>query len=126
MKLFESCLVLALPLSMAWACGSSGGDVDVTTNGGSASDGSHAVGGASFDLGGEGQDLAPGAAGRDDGTGDGGRAAAGGSSVGGSSATGSSACSNGIDDDGDGLIDGFDPECTGLADDDEGSFATGI
>ena len=39
---------------------------------------------------------------------------------------GGCACSNGIDDDGDGLIDGFDPECTGPFDDDEGSFATGI
>ena len=36
------------------------------------------------------------------------------------------ACSNGIDDDHDGLIDGFDPECTGPLDNDEGSFATGI
>lgn len=36
------------------------------------------------------------------------------------------ACDNGIDDDGDGLIDGLDPECTGPYDDDEGTFATGI
>src|SRR5690606_10852040 len=36
------------------------------------------------------------------------------------------ACNNGIDDDGDGTIDGFDIECTGAIDDDEGSFATGI
>lgn len=36
------------------------------------------------------------------------------------------ACSDGIDNDGDGLIDGFDPECTGPYDNDEGSFATGI
>jgi hypothetical protein len=35
-------------------------------------------------------------------------------------------CSNCIDDDGDGLIDGFDPECTGPFDNDESSFATGI
>jgi hypothetical protein len=35
-------------------------------------------------------------------------------------------CNNGIDDDGDGLIDGFDPECVGPYDDDEGTFATGI
>lgn len=34
-------------------------------------------------------------------------------------------CSNGLDDDGDHLIDGFDPECTGPIDDDEGSFGTG-
>lgn len=36
------------------------------------------------------------------------------------------ACANGIDDDGDGTADGFDSECTGPNDDDEGSFATGI
>jgi hypothetical protein len=35
-------------------------------------------------------------------------------------------CNNGIDDDGDGKIDGFDEECTGAIDDDEGSFATGL
>ncbi len=36
------------------------------------------------------------------------------------------ACDNGVDDDGDGLVDGLDPECTGPYDDDEGSFSTGI
>jgi len=36
------------------------------------------------------------------------------------------ACSNGIDDDGDELIDGFDPECTSASDDYENSFATGV
>ena len=36
------------------------------------------------------------------------------------------ACSNCKDDDGDGRIDGFDPQCTGPNDNDEGSFATGI
>lgn len=35
------------------------------------------------------------------------------------------ACDNGVDDDADGLIDGFDPECTGAFDHDELSFATG-
>lgn len=35
-------------------------------------------------------------------------------------------CSDGMDNDGDGLIDGFDPECTGPFDNDEASFATGI
>jgi hypothetical protein len=34
------------------------------------------------------------------------------------------ACSNGLDDDGDKLTDGEDPECTGNADDLENSFAT--
>ena len=35
-------------------------------------------------------------------------------------------CNNCIDDDSDSLIDGQDPECTSLDDNDEGSFATGI
>jgi hypothetical protein len=35
-------------------------------------------------------------------------------------------CNNGIDDDGDGKVDGDDVECTGALDDDEGSFSTGI
>jgi hypothetical protein len=35
------------------------------------------------------------------------------------------ACSNGLDDDHDGLVDGFDGECTGPYDQDESSFATG-
>jgi hypothetical protein len=35
-------------------------------------------------------------------------------------------CSNCIDDDSDGKIDGFDAECSGPADRDEASFATGI
>jgi hypothetical protein len=35
------------------------------------------------------------------------------------------ACSNNRDDDGDGFIDGFDAECTGPYDQDEGTFATG-
>tara|TARA_R110002073_G_scaffold74100_7_gene181236 strand:- start:27430 stop:28302 length:873 start_codon:yes stop_codon:yes gene_type:complete len=35
-------------------------------------------------------------------------------------------CNNCIDDDNDGRIDGFDPECTGEADNSEASFATDI
>lgn len=35
-------------------------------------------------------------------------------------------CSNCKDDDGDGRIDGFDPECTGPLDNDEATFSTGI
>jgi hypothetical protein len=35
-------------------------------------------------------------------------------------------CTDGIDNDMDGLIDGADPECTGSADNDESSFGTGI
>lgn len=40
--------------------------------------------------------------------------------------SGACACNNGIDDDGDGKLDGFDEECTGALDNDEGTFATGI
>lgn len=35
-------------------------------------------------------------------------------------------CADGIDNDGDGTVDGFDVECTGPFDNDEDSFATGI
>jgi hypothetical protein len=35
------------------------------------------------------------------------------------------ACDDGIDNDHDGLTDGLDPECTGVLDEDEASFATG-
>jgi hypothetical protein len=35
-------------------------------------------------------------------------------------------CANCRDDDGDGKIDGFDPQCSGSLDNDEASFATGI
>jgi hypothetical protein len=43
----------------------------------------------------------------------------------GCSATGTQ-CNNCIDDDHDGLTDGFDPQCASAADELEGSFATGI
>jgi len=39
---------------------------------------------------------------------------------------GSTQCTNCRDDDGDGLVDWMDPECTGPLDNDENSFATGI
>ncbi len=39
---------------------------------------------------------------------------------------GGTQCTNCVDDDGDGLVDWLDPECTGPLDRDEGSFATGI
>lgn len=35
------------------------------------------------------------------------------------------ACDDGRDNDQDGLVDGLDPECTGVVDEDESSFATG-
>jgi hypothetical protein len=44
----------------------------------------------------------------------------------GSGPAGDTQCSDCIDNDMDGTIDGYDIECTGAADDDEASFATGI
>ncbi len=38
----------------------------------------------------------------------------------------SAQCNNCVDDDGDGLVDGDDPHCSGPRDDDEQTFATGI
>src|SRR5262249_30355412 len=56
---------------------------------------------------------------------------AGGAGVGGGNTVdagklGTTQCSDGIDNDGDGLIDLADPECVGPLDNDESSFATGI
>ena len=45
---------------------------------------------------------------------------------GGTCTPGGAQCSNCIDDDGDGKIDGDDIECSGSLDNDEGSFSTGI
>lgn len=102
-------------------------------------------GGENGDASGDGEGAGDGAGARDgNGSGDGGADANGlggassnptsgtgntsnpGTSGGTSTTTSGSACDNGVDDDGDGLIDGFDPECTGPFDDDEGTFATGI
>src|SRR5512132_3940021 len=63
-----------------------------------------------------------------DGNGDGGAGDGGGfgDGAGGMCTPGAAQCNNCVDDDTDGKIDGFDPECTGPLDNDESSFATGI
>ena len=121
--------VLVVPLSLMWACGSSSSNDPGASGGGNdqATGGSLAFGGDATGLGGDpGSSL--GATSAQGGTSGsvGGSASNGASSSGGVPATGTTACSNGEDDDGDGSIDGFDPECTGAGDDDEGSYATGI
>jgi hypothetical protein len=135
MKRTSSYLALLLPLCLAWACGSSTSGVNegtaatgATGANGAGADGSGATSG-SFGLGGDG--LIIGGEGSLPGTG--GTTGTTGGSVGsgGTLATdlcgdAGCICANGKDDDGDGLIDGFDPECTGPLDNDEGSFATGI
>lgn len=50
----------------------------------------------------------------------------GGGSAGGPCTPSGTQCNNCLDDDGDGLIDGMDPECISAADQREDSFATGI
>jgi hypothetical protein len=130
-NLSKTCLALILPITFAWACGS-GSDTGDNSNTAATSTG------GSLDLG--GSDTAPGGDGNvvpNGGSlnGLGGSLNGGGTTTGtsgttntfgGSPALGDTACSNGIDDDDDGLIDGFDPECTGPWDNDETSFATGI
>lgn len=134
-----SYLLVALVGAAIGACsgdGGGGGDDDATTSGttginidgsgGSANNGS----GGSTDS--DGTDSGSGGSSTDNTT------AADGTSSGTGGSAGSPVlnpqelcggdcqCGNGIDDDGDGQIDGFDTECTGAADNDEGSFATGI
>jgi hypothetical protein len=128
MKLSRTCFGLVLPLSLAWACGStSGGD----TPGGGASAGEVGASAGSLSLGGDGpafggdSSATSGGAANDTG---GTKNGIGGTTngTGGVVATGTTQCSDGKDNDGDGLADGFDPECTGPGDNDESSFATGI
>jgi hypothetical protein len=95
--------------------------------------------GTSFDDGGGGSAAsgAGGSAGADGSAGSG--ATSGGGGVGASDANnadlignpdgngcGTTQCTDCLDNDGDGLIDSNDPDCTGPLDDDESSFATGI
>lgn len=84
------------------ADGGGGGDGSTTTGDGGGGGGGDGGGGG----GGDGGTINP----------DGGN----------SSACGLTQCSNCLDDDNDGTIDGFDIECVSAADNDEGSFATGI
>lgn len=108
--------------AVVWGCSSSGDDSGSSGSGASATSGGTNGGGT--DNGGGSSTGGT--------TGDvGGAANTGGSFVYGDGGVGicgdsNCACSNGLDDDGDGQIDGFDSECTGPLDNDEGSFATGI
>jgi hypothetical protein len=121
----RTCVALILPLALLWACGDSGdsGNGGTGANGTGATAASSAMGGDQA-MGGEGSSTAGS-------LNTGGATNLGGTNTGGSlpldsACDGDCICSNGLDDDDDGLIDGFDPECTGPYDNDEGSFATGI
>lgn len=98
----RSLLVLFLSFAVAPTIGCGSSDVELTDDGGGGG------GGTGTDDGG--------AAGTTD----------GGLEPVGPCAPENAQCNNCIDDDGDGKIDGDDPECTGALDNDERSFATGI
>lgn len=79
-----------------------------------------------FSCGDDGGGMGTGDAGGS-GTGDGGGSGSGdGGGMQGCTVTGTTQCSDCIDNDMDGKIDGFDPMCTGPLDNREDSFATGI
>jgi hypothetical protein len=115
--------------SGAVSCGG-GSDGDESAGGSTANSGGSSSGGSSASDGGSSASdggttgNAGGTTGAGGTIGAGGTTGAGGS--GGFVPLPDGVCANGLDDDGDGLIDGFDPECTGAADNDEGTFATGI
>jgi hypothetical protein len=108
---------------IALACGS-GGNEATNDPGGSAgeSNGGSAAGGSSGTSG----SSNGGSTGVGGSSGSAGSSGTAGSSGADWCGTGGCICSNGLDDDGDGFIDGFDPECTGATDNDEGTFSTGI
>jgi hypothetical protein len=125
-------------MALASACSGSsdsGDDDQSGATGGGAGRGALPLGGSSGsgDMSGGSTSLEAGAPGSEggapSGTGSGGTtgfSGSGGSGAGSSLCGDSCVCSNGLDDDGDGLVDGLDPECIGPTDNDEGSFATGI
>lgn len=126
--------VLLIAGSFALAC--SGGDgAEGSSDGGSSSgDGTSASGGITLDSSSTDSGSTAGSSGGTSSNADASSATTG---IGGNGAAGAfldpvelcggpCQCSNGIDDDGDGKVDGFDEECTGIADNDEGTFATGI
>lgn len=124
---------------IAWGCGGTGnsnatggasgrggsgsGATGGSSTGGSSASGGSSTGGASSSTGGSGGSIIT-----TGGTGMGGTATEAGAPNGGAGneLCETCTCANGLDDDDDGFVDGFDPECTGPLDDDEGSFATGI
>lgn len=120
-KIPTTCCALILPLTLVWACGSSGdGSGDNGTGARSATQG---LGGSNVLIMGEaGQPSTGGTTNNSGGT----TIGSSGGSLASDLCDGDCICSNGLDDDDDGLVDGLDPECTGPFDDDEGSFATGI
>jgi hypothetical protein len=122
----SSFLPLFLTASLALAaaavgCGSSTPALS-KNDGGSAGTKGTGSSGKTGTAGGTGTSGATGASGMSGGAGQAGTAGTGFTKI----PLGQTQCSDGIDNDNDGKIDLADPECTGPADNAEGSFATGI
>jgi hypothetical protein len=117
-------LVTLLAVGTATGCGSSVPALSKTGGGGTTGGGGKtgSGGGAAGTASGTGGGTPTGAAGAQGAGGD----TSLGVDAGGKTPIGQTQCSDGIDNDGDGLIDSADPECTGPNDNDEGSYATGI
>jgi hypothetical protein len=129
-SLILAALVAASALAPMAACSSSddsssGSESNLGSSGNGTGGGSAASGGA-----GSGVDGGSSAAGGTTAVGGGASAVAGAGGLASLATalcgTSTCLCADGIDNDGDGLVDGFDPECTGPLDNDEGTFATGI
>jgi len=120
-------LLSLLAAGAAFACGSSTNGGSDPGSSGAGTRANEAGAGSGSSDGGRGGQASGTAAGKD---GSGGSNVFGTAgtvgTVGGAGSIGSTQCSNGVDDDGDGNSDGFDAECTGPFDNDEGTFATGI
>ncbi len=110
------------------ASGGSGGTGAEMGTGGAGTAGRGAGGSGTVGTGGSGTGAGgTGTGGTGVATGSGGVTGGGGAAGGGAiSKVGVTQCDDGIDNDGDGLIDLADPECTTPYDNDEGSFGTGI
>ena len=133
MRVHRLILSFVLAIGFAAACGDSsddsggdGGSSGSSTGGtgadagtGDASTGGTSAGGTSAGGSSAGGTSAGGSSGASAG-------GASGAGTGGSGACGTTQCTDCIDNDNDGLIDGSDPECIGPLDNDEATYATGI
>jgi hypothetical protein len=112
--------IALLSAAVAVGCGNS---TSALSHGGAGTGGGKTGGGGATGNAGKGGSAGSTGTGGGSATGTGGAGGAGGGLV---TKVGVTQCTDGIDNDGDGLIDSADPECTGSADNDESSFGTGI
>jgi hypothetical protein len=118
LRAMKPLLIGSVILLMACNSKNEGGATPGGGAGGNAGGGGGTAGGGGGTAGGGGGATA--------GAGGGGGATAGAGGQASICPVGSTACTDGKDNDGDGKIDGDDPECVGACDNDESTFATGI